>query len=117
VPLLRDLARAPDDQPLLDFMSRAVAVGRPIATTPGVPPERVDALRKAFDATLKDPLFIQEAEKERAEISAMTGAQLAQIINDLISAPPEIKARVKDAIQAKKQDIQEVPGGARRSSE
>ncbi len=117
VPLLRDLARGPADQPLLDFMSKAVAVGRPIATTPGVPPERVATLRRAFDLTLKDPLFIAEAEKERAEISAMTGAELAGLIADLISAPADIKARVKEAIQPKKQDTVEISGGARRSSE
>ncbi len=117
VPLLRELARAPKDQPLLDFMSKAVAVGRPIATTPGVPYERVEALRRAFDATLKDPLFIAEAEKERAEISAMTGAQLAQIIRELIESPADIKARVKEAIQLKKSDAVEISGDAKKAAE
>ena len=96
-PLLRDLARKPDDQPLLDFLSKAVAVGRPITTTPGAPAERVAALRRAFDLTLKDPLFIAEAEKERAEISPMTGEQLARLVEELIEAPGDIKARVKEA--------------------
>jgi tripartite-type tricarboxylate transporter receptor subunit TctC len=107
----------PQDQPVLDFMSKAVAVGRPIATTPGTPPERVEALRRAFDATLKDPLFIKEAEKERAEISPMTGAQLAGIIRELIEAPDELKARVKEGMQPKKQDTQEVAGGAKKGGE
>src|SRR5262245_54270033 len=44
VPLMRDLAPSPADQPVLDFMSKAVSFGRPIATTPGVPAERVAAL-------------------------------------------------------------------------
>ena len=117
VPLLREMGRSPDDQAILDFMSKAVAVGRPIATTPGVPAERVEALRRAFDATLKDPIFIKEAEKERAEISPMTGAQLAQIIKELIEAPTEIKVRVKDVIQPRKQDMQEVAGGAKKGGE
>ncbi len=117
VPLLREMGRSPEDQAILDFMSKAVAVGRPITTTPGVPPERVEALRRAFDATLKDPVFIKEAEKERAEISPMTGAQLAQIIRELIEAPADLKARVKDVIQPRKQDLQEVAGGARKSGE
>ena len=117
VPLLREMGRSPDDQTILDFMSKAVAVGRPIATTPGAPPERVEALRRAFDATLKDPIFIKEAEKERAEISPMTGAQLAQIIKELIEAPADIKARVKDVIQPRKQDLQEVAGGAKKGGD
>ena len=117
VPLLREMALSPKDQPILDFMSKAVAVGRPITTTPGVPKERIDALRRAFDATLTDPAFIKEAEKERAEISAMTGAQLAQIIRELIDAPAELKAQVREAIQPKKQDTQEVAGGAKKGGE
>jgi tripartite-type tricarboxylate transporter receptor subunit TctC len=104
-PLLRDMARKPDDQPLLDFMSKAVAVGRPIATTPGVPAARVAALRRAFDETLRDPAFIKAAELERAEISPMTGAELQQLVADLIGAPADIKARVKDAIEPRQTDL------------
>ena len=55
MPLLRDLATTPEQREILDFMSLSVAVGRPVATTPGAPPDRVTALRKAFDATLNDP--------------------------------------------------------------
>jgi tripartite-type tricarboxylate transporter receptor subunit TctC len=109
-PLLRDMARAPADQPLLDFMSKAVAVGRPIATTPDVPAPRVAPLRRAFDETLKDPEFVREANVERAEISPMTGVELASLIDDLITAPADIKARVKTAIEPKPLDMQEVAG-------
>jgi tripartite-type tricarboxylate transporter receptor subunit TctC len=93
---------------VLDFMSKAVSVGRPIATTPGVPAERVAALRKAFDDTLKDPAFIQEAKTQRAEIQPMTGAQLAQVIRDVIEAPPDLRERVKVVIQPT--NAKEVPG-------
>ncbi len=117
VPLLREMGQSAKDQPILDFISKAVAVGRPIATTPGTPPDRVEALRRAFDTTLNDPVFIKEAEKERAEISPMTGAQLAQIIRDLIEAPADLKAQVREAIQPKKQDTQEIAGGAKKGGE
>src|SRR5262245_57475113 len=73
VPLMRALARKEADQPVPDFMSKAVSFGRPIATTPGVPAERVAALRHAFDLALKDPAVIQEAKTQRAEIQPMTG--------------------------------------------
>jgi len=109
-PLLRDLARAPADQPLLDFMSEAVAVGRPIATTPGVPASRLAALRHAFDETLKDPQFIAEARTERAEISPMTGAELARLVDDLIGAPDAIKSRVREAIAPNAAQMHEAPG-------
>jgi len=109
-PLLRDLARTPADQPLLDFLSEAVAVGRPIATTPGVPAARVAALRRAFDETLKDPEFIREATVERAEISPMNGAELARLVDDLIATPDDIKARVKIAIEPRPLDLRAAVG-------
>ena len=117
VPLMKDLGKTPDDQKVLDFMSEAVAVGRPIATTPGVPKERVDALRRAFDATLKDPDFIREAERERADISPMTGEQLASLIKDLIEASDDIKGRVKLAIQPRASDLTEIKGAKKGGGE
>jgi tripartite-type tricarboxylate transporter receptor subunit TctC len=109
VPLLRDLATSPDEQLVLDYMSKAVAVGRPVATTPGVPDARVAALRRAFDVTLADPEFIKEADAQRAEISAMSGEQLAQIIADLIEAPQSVRDKVKTAMEPPR-DAREVKG-------
>ena len=99
VPLLRDLARADRDKQVLDFMSTAVAIGRPVATTPGVPAERVAALRKAFDDTLRDPDFIADAARERLEIRAMSGTALADLIKAVIETPADLRERVKLAIQ------------------
>jgi hypothetical protein len=112
VPLMRELAKSAADQGVLDFMSKAVSFGRPIATTPGVPAERVAALRRAFDATLKDPAFIQEAKTQRAEIQPMTGAELEQVVRDIIGAPADLRERVKLAIQpANAKQIPGRPGG------
>jgi tripartite-type tricarboxylate transporter receptor subunit TctC len=101
VPLLRDLAKAPQERQILDFMSTAVAIGRPIATTPGVPADRVAALRKAFDETLRDPAFIADADKQRLEIRAMGGGALADLIKQVIETPADLRERVKQAIQPK----------------
>jgi tripartite-type tricarboxylate transporter receptor subunit TctC len=102
VPLLRDLkAIDPDDQAVLEFMSKATVVGRPIATTPNVPPDRLAALRRAFDLTLKDPEFIKEAQTQRAEIQPMTGAELTQAVHEIIATSAALRDRVKSAIQPK----------------
>jgi len=95
VPLLNDLAANAEDRQILEFISKSFAVGRPIGTTPGVPPERLAALRKAFDDTLLDPLFIAEAAKVGAEIKPMDGKTLEALINDILGAPQELKDRVK----------------------
>jgi acetolactate synthase small subunit len=83
----------------------------------GSGPERVEALRRAFDETLRDPEFIREAALERSDISPMTGEQLASLIKDLIEAPDEIKAKVRVAIQPRNTDLQEVAGGAKAGGE
>jgi tripartite-type tricarboxylate transporter receptor subunit TctC len=113
VPLLREQPVRAEDKPLLEFMSRAVTVGRPLATTPGTPPERVEALRKAFHATLQDPNFKTDAARLHAEVRPMPGDQLAQLYRDLIGAPQEIKDRVKAALQPKETDTQKIAGTAK----
>ncbi len=108
VPLLLDQPVAPEDKPVLEFMSKAVMVGRPIGTTPGVPADRVTTLRRAFDATLKDPEFIAEAAAQNAEIDYMSGEQLAKIIDDLIGAPPSVHERVKAVLRPKESDMSKI---------
>ena len=108
VPLLLDQPVAPEDKPVLEFMSKAVMVGRPIGTTPGVPADRVNILRRAFDAALKDPDFVAEANAQNAEIDYMSGEQLAKIIDDLIGAPPSVHERVKAVLRPKDSDLSKI---------
>ena len=69
VPLMTELARNEDDRKVLAFLSADTGITRAFVTTPDTPRERVDALRRAFDATMKDPLFLAEAEKAGMDIS------------------------------------------------
>jgi tripartite-type tricarboxylate transporter receptor subunit TctC len=101
VPLLLDQPVKPEDKPLLEFMSRAATVGRPLATTPDVPADRVAALRAAFDATVKDPAFIAEAKYEHLDIAPMNHDKLAEIIAGLLNAPEDVRVRVKAALEPK----------------
>jgi tripartite-type tricarboxylate transporter receptor subunit TctC len=106
-PLLLDQPVKAEDKPLLEFMSKAITVGRPVATTPGVPAERVAALRKAFMETLEDPEFIAEAKQQNAEVRPMTGQVLEATIRELIEAPQSVRDRVKIALQPKASDTLE----------
>jgi tripartite-type tricarboxylate transporter receptor subunit TctC len=101
VPLILDQPVKPQDKPLLEFMARAATVGRPLATTPGVPAERVAALRDAFAATIRDPEFIAAAANERLEIRPMPAGKLSEIITGLLDAPAGVRERVKAALQPK----------------
>ena len=98
VPLLSELATNQDSKDILTWISTAMAVGRPIGTTPGVPAERVAALRKAFDATLRDAAFLAEAEKAGMEIEPLTGLQVETMLAKAYGAPPAIVARMVDLL-------------------
>ncbi len=104
-PLLLDQQVEEANKPLLVYMSKAVTVGRPVGVAPGVPAERVAALRRAFEATLRDPEFIAEAKQQNAEIRPMSGEVLAQVIRDLIEAPQDVRDRVKVALEPKAEDL------------
>jgi tripartite-type tricarboxylate transporter receptor subunit TctC len=95
VPLLIELARTEDEREVLGFVTKAMSVGRPIGVGPGVPLDRVEALRKAFDATLADPDFIAEAKKTRMEIGPMDGVTVQRLIEDVQSASAELRAKVR----------------------
>ncbi len=101
VPLLLELAQSDDHRRIFDFVSKAVAIARPLVTTPGVPPERIAALRRAFDATLADPAFLKDAAQQGLEIGAMGGEELEKIIADMLDTPPAVLDRVRHAIQIK----------------
>src|SRR4051812_47516275 len=109
VPLITELPAKPEDKPLLQFMARAATVGRPFATTPGVPAERVAALRAAFAAMVKDPDFIAAATASKLEIRPQTGEQLQEIVGGLISSPADVRERMKVALQPKPEEILDQP--------
>ncbi len=110
MPLLLDLARNDDERRIFEFMSSGVALARPVVTSSGVPPERVAALRRAFDATLADPVFLQDAEKQNLEIGAKSGEELAQMVSAMLDTPPAVLDRVRQTIRLKPSDAAQAKG-------
>jgi tripartite-type tricarboxylate transporter receptor subunit TctC len=109
VPLIRELPVKVEDKSLLEFMARASTVGRPFATTPGVPPERLAALRAAFAAMVKDPEFIAAAAAEHLDVRPQSGEAIQEIIGGLISAPQDVRERMKLALEPKNEHVVEQP--------
>ena len=101
VPLLLDLAKSEEERIIFRIISSTAAFGRPVATTPEVPRERVAALRAAFDATLKDSVFIAEATKIKAEIGAMSGSEVDDVVASIVGAPKAMLDRLKVAMELK----------------
>lgn len=106
VPLIVDQQVRPGDKPLLEFMAKASTVGRPLATTPGVPADRVAALRAAFAKTVRDPEFIATAKKENMQIKPQTAEELTQVIMGLLNAPQDVRDRMKMALKPRDDDKQ-----------
>jgi tripartite-type tricarboxylate transporter receptor subunit TctC len=94
VPLMMDLVQKPEDKRALQLIFATQEMGRPFATSPGVPVDRVAALRKAFMETLKDPAFLAEAKKLDLEIDPITGEEITELLVDLYNTPKDIVERV-----------------------
>jgi tripartite-type tricarboxylate transporter receptor subunit TctC len=102
VPLLTELVKGDlEKEDIARFLTLNVMVGRPFATTPGVPKDRVAALRKAYDDTILDAGFEADATKLRAEVNSMSGEELQSIIEQIVNTPKPLLEKVKLAIESR----------------
>ena len=69
--------------------------GRPMLTTPGVPPDRLNILREAYVKTLKDPELLAEAKKAKMEADPSTAEELQTLLKEVMDQPKEVIERVK----------------------
>lgn len=99
VPLVMDLPASPQDKAALKLIVSRQSIARPFAAPPGVPADRLQALRAAFDATMKDPQFLAEAKRLNLEVRPVSGADVEKLIRELYATPKDI---VKLAAQAEK---------------
>jgi tripartite-type tricarboxylate transporter receptor subunit TctC len=99
VPLLRELATSKDQQLVFDLVSSVASLARPVATNAEVPPERVAALRRAFDMTMQDAEFLAEARKMGMEINPMGGDTLGKLVTSIVDAPAAVIGKVRAAVK------------------
>jgi tripartite-type tricarboxylate transporter receptor subunit TctC len=90
VPAIREYARSDDDRAVIDLLFSTQELGRPIVAPPGLPAERVQALRQAFVATMKDPEIVADAAKTKVELHMLSGDEVQDMIGKLVSSPPKI---------------------------
>jgi tripartite-type tricarboxylate transporter receptor subunit TctC len=101
VPLLLQLAKGDRERAALKLMAAAAEFGRAVWAPPGVPADRVAALRTAFDATMKDAEFLAEAEKAKLSIDPTTGTQLAKVAAEVLASPPDAVAYARQLMTGK----------------
>ena len=98
VPLLTELAKTDEQRQILQMVSTTAGLGKPFLAPPGVDPERVALLRKAFASTLADPQFLADAGKLNLKIEPMSAEEVTQIVASTIGAGPVIVAKTKAAV-------------------
>jgi tripartite-type tricarboxylate transporter receptor subunit TctC len=101
VPLLTEFAKTPEQREVLQLFCDEIALGRPFLAPPGVPADRLAALRAAFDATMKDATFLADAEKSRLDVAPTSGARLQKLVEGMIGTNQAVLARTKAALDTK----------------
>ncbi|HEY5965211.1 MAG TPA: tripartite tricarboxylate transporter substrate-binding protein [Xanthobacteraceae bacterium] len=97
VPTVIEFARTDEQRQVLRAVMNATEIGTAFFTTPGAPADRVEALRRAFDATMKDPEFLAEAVRTKLTLGPLPGEELQKLVNEVTSLSPEMIEKVKAA--------------------
>ncbi len=97
VPSALDLAGSADDKALIEAGAGPLGAGRPFLMPPGVPADRVAAMRQALMDTFKDPAFLDEAKKRRLDVNSQrSGPELQSLMQRIYSqTPPHVVARLR----------------------
>jgi tripartite-type tricarboxylate transporter receptor subunit TctC len=99
IPLITDLAQGDQQRQILKLIFSRQTLGRPFVAPPNIPADRRDALRTAFDQTMKDAAFLAETEKSRIEINPVSGVEIERLMADLYRTPPDVVAEARKAVE------------------
>ncbi|MGE5537286.1 MAG: Bug family tripartite tricarboxylate transporter substrate binding protein [Gemmatimonas sp.] len=120
VPLAIEYAKTDEARQMLEMFFASATVGRAFAVPPGVPEERIAALRAGFDATMTDPAFIAESERTKIEVRPASAKEMEPALHKLLGASPEVVAKAAAILEnarnrGKKQEqelkAKSAPGG------
>ena len=98
IPLLLDFARNTEERDIIRFISSRSAIGRPVVAPPGVPGDRIAALRKAFVATMNDSKFKGDIKKRRMLNDWRSGEEVTKIVANMLATPKPLLDKTKKAL-------------------
>ena len=99
VPTLPELAQSDQGREVLHAAASTGDIGRSILATPGVPPERLAALRGAFQAMLADPVFLAACEKRNLMVDGAPGEEIDQIVGETLRLPQAVAEKIGQMMQ------------------
>ena len=97
IPTAVEFGRNDEEREVLSAILKASEIGTSFFTTPGVPADRLAALRRAFDATMKDADFLAEAERFRLTVGPMKGEDVQKLVAEVTDLPPALVEKVRAA--------------------
>ena len=101
VPRFGDLVKDPEGKKMVQFLQVSNSVGIAYWVHPQVPADRIAALRAAFDATMKDPRFLDAAKKAHAGVDPVSAGKLHKIVTEGLDVSPTLVAHMKKALNFK----------------
>jgi tripartite-type tricarboxylate transporter receptor subunit TctC len=93
VPFVMDFAKSEDDKRVLRLLVGWTIMGRPYLAPPGIPEDRKAALRRAFDATMSDPAFLEEVARQRLDVAAIGGEAIDRFLQEAYATPKPLVER------------------------
>jgi tripartite-type tricarboxylate transporter receptor subunit TctC len=100
IPTAVDLARNDEERQVLRAIMNAAEVGTAFFSTPGVPSDRLAALRRAFDATMKDEEFLADVKRTGLAVHPITGEELQKLVAEVGTLSPSLLDKVRAAYTA-----------------
>jgi len=101
VPTLVDLARSDLERKVFTFVSSDIPIGKSFVMPQAVPPERVETIRRAFEATMSDPEFLADAKASEADVNLIPGTQIHALVRAIVLTPAEVVRTAQDWMAAK----------------
>jgi hypothetical protein len=98
IPSVFDYAKTDEDRAILQFHFGQLLLGRPLAGPPGIPADRLQALRDGLFATIKDPQFLAEANKAGLDIDPVTPDEVEKLLKQFAAFTPDVLAKAKEAM-------------------
>jgi tripartite-type tricarboxylate transporter receptor subunit TctC len=102
VPLVVDLAKSEADKRTMRLLFARQSLGRPFLAPPGVPAERIAALRKAFMDAMNDKELLADAERSKLEITPVSGEEIQKLVEEVYDTPAAITKRAAELLKVEK---------------
>jgi tripartite-type tricarboxylate transporter receptor subunit TctC len=100
VPLIMEFVKTDEDRIMWTVALSMAQAGRPVAAPPGIPADLLKILRKAFDDTMKDPVFVADMERTGRDVSPETGESMEKLLAEVAAFPPAILSKLTTYMQS-----------------